>query len=76
MKLFYLNHVSDEYSDALDVKLEFVIRAETVGQARQLAAQNAGDEGADYWRDPTKTSCELLTHAGAPCVIISHARGF
>jgi hypothetical protein len=52
-----------------DKAFGFVIRAASEQDARQMASENAGDEGPDVWLDHTKTTCTLLTTDGEWCVI-------
>lgn len=47
-----------------------VVRAETEAAARDMAALEAGDEGAESWTDPKHTTCRPLTADGDPGVVI------
>jgi hypothetical protein len=48
----------------------FIIRARSVIEARQIAACDAGDEGAGAWMDESLSSCEKLTKAGNVGIIL------
>lgn len=50
--------------------LGFVVRAETDKQARQFAADNAGDEGPDAWLEVRYSSCDELTDNGDASMIL------
>ena len=48
----------------------FVVRAETEGEARKLAARMRGDEGEDAWLNPYSSSCVRLRGIGPTGVIL------
>ena len=48
-----------------------VVRAESVAQARALAAESAYGEGAAAWRDRRKTTCEELLSDGEAGVVLT-----
>ena len=48
----------------------FVIRAESEEHARAMAAQGAGDEGAEVWLDDDLSYCHRLAHQGQACVVL------
>ncbi len=48
----------------------FIIRAATEKEAREMAAQDAFDEGPAVWLDPAATTCERLMVAGEPGIIL------
>jgi hypothetical protein len=75
MKLWILRPVG--YSDVFeagawypwyDKAFGFVVAAETEADARQLANEDHGDEGA-VWTDPAQTTCEELTADSAGIVM-------
>lgn len=51
-------HLKREYAD-LDETQEMVVIAGSEEEARQLASERAGDEGAELWLGKVPT-CELL----------------
>ncbi len=44
----------------LDKGHKFVVSAENEEKARSIAAEHSGAEGADYWKDPKKSSCKKI----------------
>lgn len=60
----------DPWSFPYDVALGFIVRAETEQQARELAAEQAGDEGRNAWLDPDYSTCMVLTDTGEAGVIL------
>lgn len=59
-----------ETREKYDIARGFVVRAVDEDQARYLAAENCGDEGAEAWHSRIQSTCEELTTDGAACVII------
>lgn len=57
-KLYLLTRIDVVGYDQLSA---VVIRANSQKSARSYAAIYAGDEGPDFWKDKTKTTCEILT---------------
>lgn len=53
-----------------DVNNGFVIRAATETDARQLAAGQRGDEGAETWLDSALSTCEPLTDDGPAEIVL------
>ncbi len=53
-----------------DCAYGFVVRAETVAQARVLASTKAGDEGAACWLNPGLSSCVELKPEGEPGIVL------
>lgn len=53
-----------------DVANGFVVRAYTEDEARQLAANDCGDEGVDVWLNYDVTQCTELTTEGEIGVIL------
>lgn len=47
-----------------------VVAAETEDEARLLASQKRGDEGAGAWTDMTRTTCEELIPGSASRVVL------
>ena len=58
------------WSPWYDKNFGYVIRAETEARARQMAQDNAADEGGSAWIDPRYSSCVELTSDGDEAVII------
>lgn len=48
----------------------FVVLANTPREARQLASERAGDEGAKTWLDPKLSKCARLPNRPRPMVIL------
>lgn len=69
MKLYILEATKswEPWYDTVD---KIVVRASTSKQARKLAASVCGDEGADVWTEPKRTSCKQLTNKGPAEVIL------
>jgi len=82
MKLWLLRPVTGDeevgpWDPWYDKTFGFVVRAETEEEARAMAEEEGGDENrAGYghrrfvWRDPALTTCEELTQAGEPGVVM------
>ncbi len=51
-----------------------VVRVHTAHQARQIAAREAGDEGATIWLRPHTSTCTRLHAEGRVGVIIKDLR--
>lgn len=47
-----------------------IVRAKCVSCARTVAVQNAGAEGTAVWRDPERSSVELVRHDDRPGLIL------
>lgn len=52
-----------------DKACSFVVRASSGSHARQLASEQAGDEGAETWLDASKTLCQAIDPNGPPGVL-------
>ncbi len=52
-----------------DKAFGFVVRASSELHARQIASDEAGDEGKDVWLDAAKTRCEVIDPNGPPLVL-------
>lgn len=76
--LFLLEQKDDSLN--LDEVKKFVVVSETYPGARELAAKNAGDEGADLWKDEDRSSCKMIgsffEQEGLSDVIIRDMPGF
>lgn len=57
-----------------DVAVGFVVCARTELEARVLAAQKAGDEGASYWLEAAQTDCMRLEPDGPPRIVLRDFR--
>lgn len=70
MRLWLLRATGDtpsyDYYDA------FVVRAETETEARALAQAKGGDEArdGDFWTDPAKSACEMMSMGGTAGIVI------
>lgn len=53
-----------------DKAFGFVVRAESKDEARRIASEEAGDEGAAAWLDPAQTTCAMLEDAGDPGILL------
>lgn len=54
----------------------FVIRAIDKASARKLAGRHHGDEGASFWTNPAKASCEpLLQHGPEEMILCDFLNG-
>ena len=73
MKLWHLfpGKTSNDKLWGYDCSFAFVVAAETAEAAREIAAINAGFEGADTWRQPWNTDCvELVAENEEAGVIV------
>ena len=68
MKLWVLGLAEGE--GGWDCAYGFVVRAKDEAHARKLASEQAGDEGADAWLLPSRSTCEELTTRGEQEVIL------
>ena len=69
MKLWLLKRPEDDCSwDEYD---GFVIRAQNEVQARRIASENPGDEGASVWLSSVLSTCEELKNQGIPGIVLS-----
>jgi hypothetical protein len=59
-----------EWEPWYDKAFAFVVRAETEAEARELAANCAGEEGSNPWLNSDASLCEILTPKGERGVII------
>jgi len=57
-----------------DRTFSFVVRAESAENARKIAAENAGAEGAEAWLNEKLSGCDVLSSWGEPGVIIEDNR--
>ena len=71
MKIWVLKAIGDKAPyDTVD---GFVVRAKSAQQARQLAAANRMNEGAQFWLDPALSTCRVLPVDGPADVILRDA---
>ena len=49
-----------EYKRIIDETYKIVVSAADEEKARSIAAKYARDEGADFWKDPKKSSCKKI----------------
>lgn len=71
MNLYQLERIGHTHYDQVR---SFVVRAESVEQARTLAAASAGDEGSACWLNPQLTTCNLVDGWGKAEVILCDFR--
>ena len=77
MRLYLLKPINPNappFDPWWDKSFGFVVRAKSEQDAREYAAKERGDEGADTWRDPALTSCEVLPARGEAGVILTDFR--
>ena len=67
MELYLLTNTEET---GWDENAGFVIREESAVAARKIAAQKAGDEGAELWLDVKKSSCKTLKQEGTEGMIL------
>lgn len=65
-----LKYLDEPWKPWHDKVYGFVVRAETEKEARKLASNLCGDEGEDAWLSDKFSTCEELTTAGNPRVIM------
>lgn len=56
--IWMLKETEDRYN--VDEVHKFVVMAEDEEKARSVAAEDAMDEGANFWKDPKKSSCKKI----------------
>jgi len=71
-KNLYLLRLKDDekFSRMYDIATWFIVRATSVRQARQFAADSCSDEGENSWLDKDKSTCTVLTPESAGLGII------
>lgn len=69
-RLWLLRRVNKPGAPIYDCADGFVVRAPSEPDARGLAAQSAGDEGADVWLSAEFSACHELQRAGDPEVVL------
>jgi hypothetical protein len=69
MKLYILSALPTGRT-AYDSYDSFVVVAENEAEARELAANSAGDEGSITWRDPLLSDCEEMLPTGEKRIIL------
>lgn len=55
-----------------DEMISQLIRAKSQKEARKLASENTGDEGAGVWLDKSRSTIEIISPKGKSCVIMDH----
>lgn len=72
MKLWLLTPGQDQsrWKHWIAVAGGFVIRAESEADARRVAADNCGEEGADAWLLPSLSSCNELEPASIAGLVL------
>lgn len=70
MRLFLLERIDGAEVDEAE---GFVVSAEKVRNARFLASQQAGDEGAECWFDYSLTSCSCVGMSYLPSLVVLRA---
>jgi hypothetical protein len=66
MRLWRISHEEGGY----DVACGFVVRAATEERARQIASENARDEGREVWRSPARSKCEEIAQDGDEEIVL------
>lgn len=61
---------SDPWSPWYDKMFGVIVRAESEKRAREMAAEEAGDEGTEAWLDANVSSCKPLTADGDESVVL------
>ena len=69
MKLWILEP-AEPWAPWYDKVFGSIVRADTENRARDIAAENHGDEGPLVWRDPEKTTCRELAADGEAGLIL------
>ncbi len=69
MRLFKLEMIDEDDRD-YDCAHGFVVRASSEAHAREIASGEAGNEKAEFWKDPDKSRCEVLRVDGDPGIIL------
>ena len=66
MQLFLLGSIfnTPEFKPWYDKSFHHVVRAHNELEARELAKEEAGNEGEAVWLDKNKTWCEVLSPDG------------
>jgi hypothetical protein len=68
--MLYLLRPLTDWDPWYDKVFGFVVRASSPVEAREMAANECGDEGAAVWLDPENTTCEELLAEGESVVIL------
>lgn len=55
---------------SVDGAHQAIVRAKCMDCAREVAVQNSGSEGTLIWRDPSKSTVELVRPDGSPELIM------
>lgn len=66
--LFLIKRIKKE-EPLYDAAIAFVVRASSDAHARQIASEQAGDEGKAIWFDAAETQCEVIEPNGPPEVL-------
>lgn len=68
MNLYVLTRINEDGSKGADFDeaAGFVVAAGDEDQARDLACDQAGDEGSWVWQDDARSECHLIGHATVP----------
>lgn len=77
MKLWILRPIDENdspWEPWYDKAFGFVVRAENVEKARQIAAIWSGREGEEAWTNPYLSTCNELTQIGDEDMIIRNFR--
>ncbi len=68
MKFYWLEAKADQYQyDTVDA---FVVEAGSPAEAREVAAENCGDEGKGYWLSARRSTCRELKQTGEACLVV------
>lgn len=69
MKLFMVECIGN-WKPRYDTMDCIIVRAVSEQEARNIAADNCGDEGKSVWLDKTLTSCTEITGEGQSGVVL------
>lgn len=71
MQLWILEPTEDQWQHMplRDITRKQIVRAVSEQEARAVAVDHAGDEGASMWASPARSTCGVLTADGNPGLI-------
>ena len=73
-RFYLLKQTPDE--PGYDEAEGFVVQSDCAKDARQIASENAGDEGAAVWLDAKRSTCKIIDpHRKTPHLILKSFHG-
>lgn len=66
-----LGAIESSWEPWYDRAFGHIVRANTEDEARELAANECGDESSDAWLDPNMSTCHELLEGGRAGVIMT-----